>query len=165
MLALAKMAKLSVATKKANGDESDNDTGKKDELDGTTETDDGKKPLGSELKFPDFCTWAKPVCDWLKWTKEQYEEFLKKPELEDEPIDLEDDRKIQWQDKVEKSYVSFNGQCPANVNIPLSWGGSTTTLQLSYEPFCRFATLIKPAFILGAWISALMIISGGRTKE
>lgn len=158
------------AVKRLQDDQPDSDTGtsteNKDETDGKTEEEtDDKTETATGSKFPDFCTWAKPVCDWLKWTKEQYEEFLKEPKLKDEPIDIQEETGIQWQDKAEKTYVSFNGQCPANVNIPISWGGATTTLHLSYEPFCRFAVLIKPAVILGAWISALMIISGGRTKE
>lgn len=86
--------------------------------------------------------------------------------LEPEPVTVIDDVDIGgWQDKANAGYVQFGGQCPSDVEIPINYMGASTNLSISYTPFCQFASMIKPAVILGAWISAMLIISGGRARE
>lgn len=70
-----------------------------------------------------------------------------------------------FQDKAEAGYVSFESSCPADVLIPVDLMGASQTLTISYTPFCHFASLIRYAVILGAWISGLLIVTGGRSRE
>ncbi len=127
--------------------------------DGATDTS-SQSDADNKLEFPAFCDWAKPVCDYIDWVKDQY---TLPEDLKDEPITVQE-MNIDFSDKATKSYISFSGQCPAPVSIPVRFAGSSTDMTLSYEPFCRFASLIKPAVILGAWLSGLLIIIGGRAK-
>lgn len=122
------------------------------------------------LKLPAFCSFAGVVCDYIDWVKGEYasvSEFVKtEPEaMVDEPVLVADPTIGIFEDKAEAGYVSFESECPADVLIPVSLMGATQTLSLSYVPFCHFASMIRYAVILGAWISGLLIISGGRGRE
>lgn len=127
----------------------------------------------TSLKLPSFCGWAGTVCDYMDWVKGEYQtmsDFVKaEPEtMPDEPVVVADDPSglgDVFRDKAEAGYVSFSRECPANVLIPVSLMGASQSLNISYAPFCHFASLIRPAVILGAWISGLLIISGGRARE
>ena len=127
----------------------------------------------TSLKLPTFCGWAGTVCDYMDWVKGEYQtmsDFVRtEPEtMPDEPVVVADDPSGLggiFQDKAEAGYVSFSRECPANVLIPVSLMGASQVLNISYAGFCHFASLIRPAVILGAWISGLLIISGGRARE
>ncbi|MBF2720646.1 hypothetical protein IP510_12265 [Psychrobacter sp. NG254] len=122
------------------------------------------------FELPAFCSWATPVCDYMTWVKQEYsgmKEWLTLEAVEsvDDNVSITETIEDGWQDKVNAGYVSFQSQCPDNVLIPVSLMGASQNLNISYAPFCHFASLINPAVILGAWISGLLIISGGRGRE
>lgn len=122
------------------------------------------------LEFPAFCSWASVVCEYIIWVKQEYtdmKQWLRQDPADLEPIPVETtDIDIgDWEQKANAGYVNFSAECPAGVNIPVTFMNTTSNINISYAPFCRFASLIKPAVIFGAWISAMMIISGGRSKE
>ena len=135
----------------------------------TTDPTTGEK----SLKLPAFCGFAPVVCDYIEWVKGEYQtvsDFVKaEPEtMPDDPVVVADDPSGIggiFQDKANAGYVSFARECPADVLIPVELLGATQTLNISFTPFCTFASLIRPAVILGAWISGLLIISGGRARE
>ena len=129
-----------------------------------------KAEAAKPFELPAFCTWASVVCEYAEWAKAEaatMKDWLKTEAvpLGDENVSITETIEDGWQDKVNAGYVSFQSQCPADVEIPLNYMGASHTLNLSYVPFCSFASLIKPAVILGAWISGLLIISGGRSRE
>lgn len=146
-----------------------------DAIDAQTDAISQADPVTGEtsLKLPTFCGWAGTVCDYMDWVKGEYQtmsDFVKaEPEtMPDEPVVVADDPSglgDVFRDKAEAGYVSFSRECPANVLIPVSLMGVSQSLNISYAPFCHFASLIRPAVILGAWISGLLIISGGRARE
>lgn len=105
-----------------------------------------------------FSTAITDVTDWA---------MAEPAPLEPEPVLVDDGSSFAtgWQEKVNAGYVQFGGQCPADVLIPMSYMGASTNLSISYVPFCHFASIIRYAVIMGAWIGALMIISGGRSRE
>lgn len=105
--------------------------------------------------LPSFCTWATSLCDFVSSQPDV-------PEDGNVPVTPVS---TDWQNKAQSTYVSFGGNCPSDVLVPITFMGKTQNLTLSYSPFCSFATKIKPAIILGAWISGLLIISGGRSRE
>lgn len=123
------------------------------------------------FELPAFCTWASVVCEYTQWVKQEYtttkEWVTRTPEdLAPVPVPIDDGEDfLGWQEKATAGYVQFDGQCPADVQIPISFMGASSDLSLSYVPFCHFASLIKFAVITGAWIGGLMIISGGRSRE
>ena len=129
-----------------------------------------KAEAAKPFELPAFCTWAKVVCDYTEWVKAEsvtMKEWLKTEAvpLEDENVEIDETMPDGWIDKANAGYVSFQSQCPNDVEIPINYMGVSQNIKLSYIPFCRFASLIKPAVILGAWISGLLIISGGRGRE
>lgn len=125
------------------------------------------------FELPAFCTWAAVVCDYTVWVKEEYGKA--KDWVKEEPVatpaemmPIDDDPSgigNIFQDKAEAGYVSFESSCPADVLIPVDLMGASQTLTISYTPFCHFASLIRYAVILGAWISGLLIVTGGRSRE
>lgn len=137
-------------------------TGTKDDTNTANPPDTANpdKPNDKPFELPTFCGWAKTVCDFVEWAKSE-------PQTKDEPTKIETtDIDIgDWQGKVNATYVRGSSACPADVSIPIQWMSMRSEIKLSYKPFCHFATMIKPAVIMGAWISGLMIVTGGRTKE
>lgn len=127
-----------------------------------TDTDTGTSnpetsPEGG-FSFPSFCDWARPVCDAV--------DYFREPPPDIEQVELpETDINLDHAATATKDYVSFGGSCPADLSIPIQLAGVSQDIVLSYSPFCEFATKIRPAIILGAWVSGLMIISGGRQRE
>ena len=131
------------------------------------------KPEAKPFELPAFCSWATVVCDYTVWVKEEYgkaKDWVKRSP-DDTPAELmpidDDPSGIGniFQDKAEAGYVSFESQCPNDVLIPVELMGASQTLTISYTPFCHFASLIRYAVILGAWISGLLIVTGGRSRE
>lgn len=124
--------------------------------------------LSSITDFSDWwksqwTTFSTAITDFNTWVRTEPAAST----LEPEPVDVSDGAIIDgFEDKANAGYVNMgNTQCPADVLIPISYMGASTNLSLSYVPFCHFASIIRYAVILGAWVAALMIISGGRTKE
>ena len=129
-----------------------------------------KAEAAKPFELPAFCSWASVVCEYTEWVKKEYKDtsdWLRKDpaDLAPVPVETTDIDIGNWEQKANAGYVSFSGQCPDGVDIPITFMNATTNMTISYAPFCRFASLIKPAVIFGAWISAMMIISGGRSRE
>lgn len=110
-----------------------------------------------------WATFSTGITEFFQWVRAEPDVESLKPE----PVEVSDGTLVDgWQDKANAGYVNMgNTQCPADVLIPISYMGASTNLSLSYVPFCHFASIIRYAVILGAWVAALMIISGGRTRE
>lgn len=154
-----------------NGNQGGTGTTGNGNQDGTGIPNDLTNPIKRDdekgFELPRFCDWAKVVCDYTEWVKGEYGKFKEIPEtLKDEPIEIQDlENQIDWQSKAEKQYISFAGECPPGESFDFELAGFKKTFVLSYEPFCEYAKKIKPALIMGAYISALMIVVNGRTRE
>ena len=110
-----------------------------------------------------WATFSTGITGFFEWVRAEPDTASLQPE----PVEVTEGTLVDgWQDKANAGYVNMgNTQCPSDVLIPISYMGASTNLSLSYVPFCHFASIIRYAVILGAWVAALMIISGGRTKE
>lgn len=136
---------------------------------------------GTEFKLPPACEWFPVVCewyveykqdvkkaeahaqetknfwqsvrDWFDWTKDDFD--LPEPEpneiLEIEPPQLTENA------------ISWNSSCPADVSIPISLQGVSSTLVFSWSPWCQLLSIIKPAIVASAYIGAAFIVLGLRT--
>ncbi len=110
-----------------------------------------------------WTTFSTAITDFNTWVRAEPDTASLQPE----PVEVTEGTLVDgWQDKANAGYVNLGStQCPSDVLIPISYMGASTNLSISYVPFCHFASIIRYAVIMGAWIAALMIISGGRTKE
>lgn len=110
-----------------------------------------------------WATFSTGITGFFEWVRAEPDTASLQPE----PVEVSEGTLVDgWENKVNAGYVNMgNTQCPSDVLIPISYMGASTNLSLSYVPFCHFASIIRYAVILGAWVAALMIISGGRTKE
>ncbi|QNY29082.1 hypothetical protein IC763_09995 [Acinetobacter seifertii] len=126
----------------------DNGTTIRDESD--TKTDVTTKPDGSGFNLPEFCTWAKYVCDFVDWVKKD-----DLPEKDDSDLDVTEDFKEQ------PVNISWAAQCPQPVYESVTLHGVTGQVKVAdYSYICSLDWLIKP-FVLGfASISALFILFG-----
>lgn len=116
---------------------------KEKEDDKTTSSSTGS----STFEFPEFCTWAKVVCDFL----------------DNEEEDENNDFKFQDNDdKKPDTDFSFGGRCPANVVINGSLGPVKINFVLmEWTKFCSILTdYIKPAVIAIASYLAVLILAG-----
>lgn len=110
-----------------------------------------------------WTTFSTAITDFNTWVRAEPDTASLQPE----PVEVTEGTLVDgWQDKANAGYVNLGAtQCPSDVLIPISYMGASTNLSISYVPFCHFASIIRYAVILGAWVAALMIISGGRTRE
>lgn len=144
------------------GTGSGTDTGSQEATDEATQVQPRPIPKDPPKPFevPKFCTWASSVCNFMDWVKQE------PPQIEKTKVGEIKEDDIDWRQYAERKWLNFgNAQCPQDVRIPVQWMTVQQDIVISYVPFCKFATMIKPAVILGAYISALMIISVGRQRE
>lgn len=122
-------------------DEKQKDETKEKEKDGIK--DDSK----FDFAFPDFCSWATPICN-----------YLKTPELTPEklpPLVVKDPNISQ---QIDTNKFNASGSCPADKQIQIPYG----ILNLSYWSFCEFLIKISPFVVVVGWISGAFIILGFR---
>lgn len=105
---------------------------------------------GQTTQFPEFCSWATVVCDWMKWTREK--PATEQVDVPEEELDL---TAAQWSSGI------GGGSCPAPLSVAISTP-VVTNIEFTYQPLCDLASLLKPLFIASAAIVAAFIIGGGK---
>lgn len=158
---------------------------------GKTETEqktdaNGKVTTSGDFELPSFCTWAVSVCDFFGVQKE-HNKNVEKNQAEDLKQNLsffdwikdffkkEDDKQDDDTEvpiapsvlpDIDQNVISTSGQCPPpyTVDFPLPFRGSKT-ISFSFDTYClwleRSSWLVKAL----AWISALKIVTGVRSKD
>lgn len=143
-------------------------------------------PTDISLEFPVFCNWAPTICEaaqvvisfpntltgWYNDTKtkaeewatsitEAYHDFLNDDELpnDDTTLDITELPVPELQENA----ISWGASCPADVSIPISMQGVSSTLVFSWSPWCQLLSIIKPAIVASAYIGAAFIVLGLRT--
>ena len=143
-------------------------------------------PTDIALQFPVFCNWAPTICEaaqvvisfpntltgWYNDTKtkseewataitDAYHDFMNDDELPN------DDTKVDITElpvpELKEDAISWGASCPADVSIPISMQGVSSTLVFSWSPWCQLLSIIKPAIIASAYIGAAFIVLGLRT--
>lgn len=143
-------------------------------------------PIDIALEFPVFCNWAPTICeaaqvvisfpqtltgwwetanqkvdDWATSISESYRDFMKDDELPN------DDTKLDITElptpELQENAISWGAACPADVSIPISMQGVSSTLVFSWSPWCQLLSIIKPAIIASAYIGAAFIVLRLRT--
>lgn len=102
------------------------------------------------LDLPAACTWLKFFCDFFSDTATS------------EPNTTLD---IPLPTPINAPPIVFGGSCPLPRNIPVVIGPVNTNIELSFQPFCDLASMIRPIVIAVAGYQAALIISGNRTRE
>lgn len=154
--------------------------------DGEPDAYDPAQPeQGTEFQLPNFCSWAPAVCDFFtvqkadnkdikKNQREQIEQdktFFEKvaewfdwSQTDDELPDNESPEIVEHvTPDLKEDAISWGASCPADVSIPISMQGVTSTLVFSWSPWCQLLSIIKPAIIASAYIGAAFIVLGIRT--
>lgn len=112
--------------------------------DGNSPDPTGNPGKGSEL--PAFCEWAKVVCDFIEWYKDEGEPL--------EPVELpeadEEDPTQHW------SSGQGGGSCPAPQTLTVMG----QDLEFSYAPICDFADVIRALVLVMSSILAVRILAG-----
>jgi len=113
-------------------------------------------PQDINVEFPEFCTWASVVCDFINWYKEEPElPEPEQPEIEEQEIEAS-----SW-----TSGLPSNGSCPAPESAVVGFGQWTVALEFSYDPICGLASYLRAVFIAGALAIAAFIIAGVRMRN
>ena len=143
-------------------------------------------PTDISLEFPVFCNWAPTICeaaqvvisfpqtltgwwesanqkadDWATSISQAYDDFMRDDELpnDDTTLDISEIPTPELQENA----ISWGAACPADVSIPISMQGVSSTLVFSWGPWCQLLSIIKPAIIASAYIGAAFIVLGLRT--
>lgn len=140
------------AVDKLADDKTDTDTSteNKDETDDKTETEEETQTGGGGLlQFPKFCTWAKPVCDWLEWSKKPLDD-------DDTELDIPD----QQSDSIDTS-INASGSCPTDIVIQATFASRQFDFfRFQWSKFCQWLFIIKPIIIAMASFGAVKIVGG-----
>ncbi|QXR09861.1 hypothetical protein EGT68_010115 [Acinetobacter junii] len=154
--------------------------------DGEPDTHDPTQPdQGTEFQLPNFCSWAPAVCDFFTVQKADNKEIKKNQREQIEQDKTFFEKVTEWFDwsqadddlpdnespdivehvtpDLKEDAISWGASCPADVSIPISMQGVTSTLVFSWSPWCQLLSIIKPAIVASAYIGAAFIVLGLRT--
>lgn len=157
--------------------------------DGKPDIYDPNQPdVGQEFTLPPACEWFPAACDFFKVQKqdnidikqnqqkqlEQDKTFFEKVTdffdwSKEEPVKEDPDIPEITDPTVDMSvthYIQSNAVCPQDREIPLSMGGQTLNLIISYQPLCTVAQQFAPAVVLMSFLAGAFIITNtGRRAE
>lgn len=180
---IASQAEANATTKPADAAEAE----KANEAQGEAKPNEAN-PEATDLSitFPVFCNWAPTVCEaaqvvisfpqtltewwesanqradeWETSISQAYHDFMRDDELPN------DDTKVDITEhpvpELKEDAISWVASCPADESVPISLQGVSSTLVLSWSPWCQLLDVIKPAIIASAYIGAAFIVLGIRT--
>lgn len=104
---------------------------------------------GTAFKLPEFCDWAKTLCDFVDWIK-------KEPELKETPPIKPKD--IKPSDIPQGRTINFGGGCPADRSFTISLGITSRTIPIPYKYACDFMIKINPFVNAGGYLVAAWIV-------
>lgn len=154
--------------------------------DGVPDTvDPNSPPAGDTFELPAFCEWAPAVCDFFTVQKtdntaikdnqnkqlDQDKTFFEKVtdffNWSKDDTELPPDETASITElptpEITEDYISWGASCPADVQIPISLQGASSTLIFSWSPWCQLLDIIRPAIVASAYIGAAFIVLGLRT--
>lgn len=180
---IASQAEANATTKPADAAEAE----KANEAQGQSKPNEANpEATDISLEFPVFCSWAPTVCEaaqvvisfpqtltgwwesanqkadeWETSISQAYQDFMRDDELpnDDTTLDISEIPTPELQENA----ISWGAACPADVSIPISMQGVSSTLVFSWGPWCQLLSIIKPAIIASAYIGAAFIVLGLRT--
>lgn len=180
---IASQAEANATTKPADAAEAE----KANEAQGEAKPNEANpEATDLSLTFPIFCNWAPTICeaaqvvisfpqtltgwwesanqkadDWATSISDAYQDFMSDDELpnDDTTLDISEIPTPELQENA----ISWGAACPADVSIPISMQGVSSTLVFSWGPWCQLLSIIKPAIIASAYIGAAFIVLGLRT--
>ena len=121
-----------------------------------TETKTETKPNPETSKLPAACEYFTVLCDWIGWTKEN-------PDMPEEDPLLPQELDIG---SLNTGTFQATAGCPADIQVPVSFGGASKSIAISYEPICALAqkwSFIAP--LIGFISGAMILIGVGRKGE
>ena len=121
-----------------------------------TETKTETKPNPETSKLPAACEYFAVLCDWIGWTKENPDMPEENP-LVPQELDI---------GSLNTGTFQATAGCPADIQVPVSFGGASKSIAISYEPICALAqkwSFIAP--LIGFISGAMILIGVGRKGE
>lgn len=114
---------------------------------------DAPNPDAKPFELPPFCSWASKVCEWADWTMEDAEPPPDTP-LPEKDIQMADPSAF------DKSYVSVEEECPADIDASIPVGPTSFSLVIPITPICYFgSTYVSPVLQFMAYIFVALGIS------
>lgn len=106
-------------------------------------------PVELDFDLPSFCSWASIVCNWIGWTQESLD--YDEPDLTVLISEFEPDED-------EYNLGIGDGVCPAPIQLNIIF--INKTVEVSYQPFCDFVTMIRPFILAAAYLFAAYLYIG-----
>jgi hypothetical protein len=129
----------------------------------TTTTTNAPKP--AETETPAFCDWAKTLCSWLDWTKEEpapANPAQTKVDIKDR--DIADITGLP--PNLNTGRVQWAQVCPAPISANFSLMGQSVVFSYKFDVVCDFAAKFRPYVIGLSYLTAAYIVMGlNRTRS
>lgn len=121
----------------------------------TANPPDTANPNDKPFELPTFCGWAKTVCDFVEWAKQEPSEIKK-----DKDTDLQVEQKEMIDpSNFDRDYLNYGGQCPTFNGFTISIGSQSVNLSFDITPLCDFAIAVRPAVIALAYLAGMGIVA------
>jgi hypothetical protein len=108
-------------------------------------------PETGGFALPAFCSWAAPVCEFIKWVKEE-------PSNQDNELDIDKNT-----EQAPDTKINFSTQCPSKIPLVFSWNGGTLDFSFDFTIWCNaISTFVYPIVVTLGSLHALYIVTGVR---
>jgi hypothetical protein len=111
----------------------------------TTNTTETSSPTIELPEVPTDCEFMPTVCAFIDWVKTPFDD--PEPDLSDILADEDFTKNVEF---------ASNATCPAPAVIDTAFG----SFNMSWEPGCQWAGMIKPFILMAALLSAIFIAMG-----
>ena len=142
-----------------------------------TETSTQTKPKPETTDLPAFCDYAATLCTWIKKDtdhkadeKSLWEKITDWFDWTKENPDMPEENPLVPQEldigSLNTGTFQATAGCPADIQVPVSFGGASKSIAISYEPICALAqkwSFIAP--LIGFISGAMILIGVGRKGE
>lgn len=106
------------------------------------------------FNLPSFCDWAKPVCDFISWVKQE----VSSPN--DTEIEL--DRRLDMESPELKTYLNYEKQCPEPIRVQAKLFEQDFLYEFEFTFLCNFFNRLSTFLLAASYFVGAMIISGVR---
>lgn len=105
--------------------------------------------------FPEFCSWAVPVCEFFS----SFDETPPDKSQGETDVVIDDVPDVRDPNEFDVDYIGFSSQCPTLQPFSVGIGAVSSSMTFDMTPLCELAVTIRPAITAIAYFIGLGVIA------